>query len=299
MSGDRRRGLTRDEFDRVIRRAAELATSEADAGERALTEGELLRIAGEVGLDEAHVRQALGELRTGRMERGPVARIFGPGVVSSSRVVPGTPRELAVKCDDFFVASQLLQAVRRGSDTLQYRPSVDWASQLARAASFTSRKYYVASAQSVEVHLDPVDDEHTLVELHVDPGTRSEYLWGAALGGGAATVGVSVGGSFLLATLLPLLVAFGVGIPLGLGIGAGITWAAGRSHREKLREVRAEVEGILDRLEVGASLEPPPPAWRRWVKRQFHGVARDLTSSEPELGDELRGEGREPNDQPT
>ena len=38
----------------------------------------------------------------------------------------------------------------------------------------------------------------------------------------------------------------------------------------------AEVEGILDQLEMGESLEPPPPAWRQWVKRHFHGVARDL-----------------------
>jgi hypothetical protein len=301
VSGDRRRGLTRDEFDRVIRRAAELATSEADAGERALTEGELLRIAGEVGLGEAHVRQALGELRAGRMERGPVARIFGPGVVSSSRVVPGTPRELAVKCDDFFVASQLLQAVRRGSDRLQYRPSVDWASQLARAASFTSRKYYVASAQSVEVHLDAVDDEHTLVELHVDPGTRSEYLWGAGLGGAAAGAGLGVVGATILvaAASMPPLGAALLGGVAGTGLWGGITWSAGQAHKRKMLEVRAEVEGILDRLEVGASLEPPPPAWRRWVKRQFHGVARDLTSSERELDDDLRREGREPNDHPT
>ena len=188
MSEEPGRGLTRKEFDAVIRRAAELATSEAEDGERALTEGELLRIAGEVGLSEGHVRRALGELRSGEMRGGVLARIFGPQRVTASRVVPGTPRELAVKCDDFFVASQLLQAVRRGPSKLQYRPSVDWASQLARAASFTSKKYYVASAQSVEVHLEAVDDARTLVELTVDPGTRSEYLWGAGLGGGAAAL---------------------------------------------------------------------------------------------------------------
>lgn len=287
MSEEPGRGLTRKEFDQVIRRAAELATSEADDGERALTEGEVLRIAGEVGLGEGHVRRALTELRSGQISRGPLSRIFGPSLVSASRVVPGTPRELAVKCDDFFVASQLLQAVRRGPSRLQYRPSVDWASQLARAASFTSRKYYVASAQSVEVRLEEVDEGRTLVELTVDPGTRSEYLWGAGLGGGAAAVGVAVGGSFLLATMLPLVVAFTLGVPLGVGLGAGITWQAGKGHKEKLLEVQAEVEGILDRLELGESLEPPPAAWRRWVKRQFHGVARDLASAEPELDDEL------------
>jgi hypothetical protein len=42
------------------------------------------------------------------------------------------------------------------------------------------------------------------------------------------------------------------------------------------------VEGVLDALETGMSLEPPPASWRRWVKRQFHGVARDLMSGDDE-----------------
>jgi hypothetical protein len=45
-------------------------------------------------------------------------------------------------------------------------------------------------------------------------------------------------------------------------------------------DVRTEIEGVLDTLERGASLEPPPPSWRRWVKRHFHGVARDLMGSD-------------------
>ena len=34
------------------------------------------------------------------------------------------------------------------------------------------------------------------------------------------------------------------------------------------------------RIERGDPLEPPPPSWRRWVKRQFHGVARDFMRDE-------------------
>ncbi len=285
------RGLTRHEFDAVIRRAAELATSEAEAGERALTEAELLRIAGEVGLGEGHVRRALAELRTGEMGGGPLARVFGPSVIVASRVVPGTPKELAVTMDDFFVSSQLLQAVRRGPSRLQYRPSVDWASQLARAASFTSKKYYVASAKSVEVGLDAVDDGRTLVELTVDPGTRGEYLWGAGLGGGSAALVVgATGTAIMVAASLPVVAAVVLGGSVGVGLGGSIGWAVGRSHKAKLVEVQAEMEGLLDRLEAGESLEPPPAAWRRWVKRQFHGVARELSTSRPEMDDELYDE---------
>jgi hypothetical protein len=185
--------------------------------------------------------------------------------------------------DEFFVATQLLQRVRRGSDVLQYRPAVDWASQLARAASFTSRKYYVASAKSVEVHLEKVDDERTAVELFVDPGTRGDNVAGAALGGGGAGLAAGFGIGFAaIASGGIALLAVPLGVAVGAGVAGGVTWAVGVSHKKKLLEVQAELEGLLDRMELGESLEPPPASWRRWVKRQFHGVARDLMSADRE-----------------
>jgi hypothetical protein len=291
MTGEHGRNLTRRQFDMVIRRAAELAAWEPEAGENALSEAELFRIAREVGLSEQHVRRALAEVHAGLSGHGPLDRIFGPGVLQSSRIVPGTPRELVSKIDDFLAGTQLLEAVRRGVDILQYRPALDWASKLARAASFTSRKYFVASAKSVEVHLEVVDDERTLVELVVDPGTRRDSLVAAALGGGTAGVaaGLAVGASVV--AVAPLLVASGVGVALGAGAAYAVTYAVGTHHKQKLREVQAEVEEILDRLEAGESLEPPPASWRRWVKRQFHGVAHDLMSAQDEIDDEVGGGG--------
>lgn len=275
------RELSRREFDAVIRRAAELAASEPE-GEGALNEAELLRIAGEVGLPERHVRQALAEVRTGIEGGGLLDRLFGASFVRASRVVPGTPDELAAKLDDFFVASQLLQRVRRGAGVLQYRPSVDWASQLARAASFTSRKHYIASARSVEVRLEGVSDGETLVELMVDPGMRRDDVAGAVVGGGmgGGVVGVLV--VVGVASVAPLALALGAGALAGGALAGGLVLAVGRAHARKLDDVRTEVEGVLDALETGASLEPPPPSWRRWVKRHFHGVARDLMRDDRE-----------------
>jgi hypothetical protein len=280
MSEGTGRSLTRPEFDAVIRRAAELASSDVE-GDTPLTEAEVYRIAGEVGLGQRHVRLALSEVRAGGVGGGTLDRIFGPTFVRAIRVVPGSPMELARQMDDFFVATQLLQRVRRGSDVLQYRPAVDWASQLARAASFTSRKYYVASAKSVEVHLTKVDDDHTAVELVVDPGTRGDNVAGAALGGGGAGVGVGFGIAFaIIATGGVAALAVPLGVAAGAGVAGGVTYAVGVSHKKKLLEVQAELEGVLDRMELKESLEPPPASWRRWVKRQFHGVARDLMSTE-------------------
>lgn len=284
MSDEQTRSLTRREFDAVIRRAAELATTDPDAGEGALTERELFRIAGEVGLDPAHVRRALSEVRAGQVGGGFVDRVFGHPVVRASRVVSGSPEQIASRIDDFLVASQLLQPVRRARTLLQYRPALDWASQLARAASLRSKKYYIASARSVEVRMEPLEGQRTFVEFVVDPGTRGDDVAGAAVGGLVGGGGAGAVAGWGLAFLIPPAAAVTVGAVFAIGLFGSIGYAVGQSHKRKLIEVRAEMEGVLDVLETGASLEPPPASWRRWVKRHFHGVARDLMSWEDEAG---------------
>ena len=270
------RSLTRREFDAVIRRAAELATSDSESAEGSLTEEELFRIAGEVGLSERHVRAALSDVRTGVGQGGFLDRVFGPSHVRASRSVPRTPQELGESLDDFLAGTQLLQRVRRTPTMLQYRPAVDWASQLARAASFSSRKYYIASARSVEVQLQAQDGGRTRVELLVDPGTRGDDAAGALFGGGFAGL---AGGGLLgwgLAAVAPMALGIAAGSLVGAGIWGGVAYAVGLAHKRKVAEVQNEVEGVLDALESGGSLEPPPPSWRRWVKRYFHGMAKDF-----------------------
>jgi hypothetical protein len=270
------RSLNRREFDAVIRRAAELSSSEPESGESALTEEELFRIAGEVGLGEGHVRRALAEVRSGVEAGGAVNRTFGPSHVRASRVVPGAPAALATKVDEFLVGTQLLQSVRRGPNILQYRPAEDWASQLARSASSSSRKYYIASSRSVEVQLEPVGTEATAVTFLLDPGMRAEHVAGAIVGGG---VGGGIAGGLAalgLSTIAPVALAIGAGMLVGTGAWTGIAFGTRAAYARKLADVTSEVEGVLDALESGASLEPPPPAWRRWVKRHFHGMASDF-----------------------
>ncbi len=270
------RSLTRREFDAVIRRAAELASSDPETVEGSLSEAELFRIAGEVGLGEQHVRRALAEVRSGVEGGGVLDRVFGPSFVRASRVVPGKRDALSTSIDEFMVGSRLLQRVRHGPGTLQYRPAVDWASQLARAASLSSRKYYIAAARSVEVTLEAVESDRTFVEFLVDPGTRGNNVAGAVIGGIGGGGAVGVAAAIGLATFAPVVLAAGAGLVVGGGVSTGIAYATGVSHKRKVTEVRTEIEGVLDTLEAGLSLEPPPPSWRRWVKRHFHGVARDL-----------------------
>jgi hypothetical protein len=277
------RSLTRKEFDEVIRRAAEIAASEPEGRDSGLTEQDLFRIASEVGLDDRHVRKALVQVRSSPpTAQGPTAALYGPKFVVASRVVPGDREELSKKIDDFMVAGQLLQNVRKGSSVLLYRPAVDWASQIARAASSTSRKYYVASAKRVEVSFDPLEEGRTLVQIEVEPGTRDDYMaWGiiGGLGGGA---GGGVGIGLALAAAGPAALGVAAGVAVGSAVFGGICWISGSYHKRRLLEVRSEIEGILDRLEMGESLEPPPSSWRRWVRRHFHGVAKDLLGEDEE-----------------
>ncbi len=274
------RSLTRAQFEEVLRRASELALSEPDTGEGEprISETELLRIAREVGLPEGHVRRALVELDAGPAPPATwTDRWFGSPQVSVKRVVPGKPQELLQTLDDFLVAGQLLQPLRRGRDFNSYRPAVDWISRFAHAAASTSRRYYWASAKEVEVWVSAVDPHRTLVELRVDPGVRSEAV-GGALGGGLGGAGgmLGVGIALSVTGALPVVAAVAVAVTGAGGIGyLSARW--GRSHVHKRHdEVREELEGVLDRLEIGEGLEPPPASWRRWVQRQAKMLRVDL-----------------------
>lgn len=266
--------LTRREFDEVIRRASEIAAHDAEGGEGDLPEAEVYRIAREVGLGERYIRRALDEVAVERRDPSFAGRLVGPGDVRTSRAVDGTPDELARRIDEFLVAGRLLQRVRRSPTFLQYRPSVDWISQLSRAASGTSKKYFVASARSVEVRLEPVDEGHTLVELDVDPGIQGDYMGGTLASAGLAGVGSGVGIAIATATVAPDMAAIALGAGAAAGVFAGVVRIARGMFARKMSDVRAEVEGVLDRLEMGEELEPPPNSWRRWVEKHFHGARR-------------------------
>jgi hypothetical protein len=278
VSDETGRNLSRQQFDSVIRRAAELATADLDAKEGRMSEVELFRIASEVGLRETDVRKALMEVRSSGGGGTTLDRIFGFETVTASRVVSDAKVDLKDRLDDFLVASQLLRPVRRTPDLLVYQPAVDWVSRLARAASFTSQEHYIASAKSVEVRLEKLDDEGVLVELLVDHGNRSAWITQAVLGGGvvgaAAGALVTVLGGIVTGGLitLPSVAGFFTCLGVWIVVGNGVV----QRRKTKIAQVIAEIDGVLDRLETREALEPPPASWRRWVKRHFHGVARDF-----------------------
>ena len=180
--------LTRRDFDEVMRRAAELAGDDPGGADDSFSDAEVVRIGREVGLPERHVRRALAEQRaTGGGAKGGWRDMLGMLLlrdeVEASRTIARPRARIRRELDDFMVGGQLLQRVRRKEDLLQYRPAVDWVSRVARAASFRSRQHYVASARLVEVRLERMEAESTLVEVRVDPGIAGNYSnWGVLAG---------------------------------------------------------------------------------------------------------------------
>ena len=281
--------LARRDFDRVMRRAAELAAEDPGGAEDTFSDAEVVRIGREAGLPEEHVRRALAEHRA----RGGGGRAVGRWAwslqlllcrddVSASRVIERPRARIRQELDEFMVGGQLLQRVRRKDDLLQYRPAVDWVSRVARAASFRSREHYVASSRLVEVRLERMSAGSTLVDIRIDPGIAANYRnwWAMAACVAGPTAGVAVGAGMAAPSLLAVgavLAAGGAAVVLSTLL---VVLLAAPGFRRRLADVRSEAEGMLDGLERENGLEPPPPAWRRWVRRHFHGVAREMMATE-------------------
>ena len=281
MGEEKSRSLTRTEFEAVMKRASELAISDPYDGQDALDEAEVFRIASEVGLPHKHVRRALAEMRSHEDPTGIIDRWFGAAQVRGSRVVPASQEDLRRTLDEFLVAGNLLEAIRQGTDRLLYRPAVDWISNFARAGASLSRRAHWAAAKEIEIHLEEVDAGSTLIEIRVDPDIRGSYTAGAGFAGlllgGGTTFGVAALAGGMLA--LPIVVALSLG-----GVSAAVVVTAtariiGRYSRRAREEVQQELEGVLDRLERGEDLAPPPASWRRWVMDQARRFRVDISGS--------------------
>lgn len=270
-------GITRDDLQLVIRRAAELYTAETDAAER-LSEAEVLRIADELGLPGRHVRQALYELPRHEGDAGPVARWFGPPSVIGTRVVPGAPPQVMDRLEDYLVTRELLQVLRRQGEKAAFSPADDAISNVARAVRRPQRQWQVARAQRVLVESRPMpdDESHVRVELDVANRRRSAVtggIIGGAVVGLPLAAGAFIGAGNVIFDIVGQGPAYAAGLAAGAGtfaasVGAGVAVARARFNA-RLEDARLELAGLLDRLEGGGRLDPPPAPWLRSLRSRI------------------------------
>lgn len=275
-------GITRDDLQLVIRRAAELYTAEADADEQ-LSEAEVLRIADELGLPGRHVRQALYELPLDRGESGWVDRWFGPEAVVGTRVVRGKPSAVVDRLEDYLVTREFLQVLRRQGDRVAFSPAEDAISNVARAVRRPQRQWQIARARRVLVEARPIPDAESHVRMELDVANRrTRAVTGGIVGGALIGLPLAAGAFFPVGHIVLDVAGDAAGYAAGLmagagafaaSVGAGMAIARAR-FRTRVEDARLEVAALLDRLEGGRALDPPPAPWLRSLRSRIAGTLR-------------------------
>lgn len=262
------RPLARTDIEAVIRRATELTLAEADRHDQ-ISEEELVRIAAELGLATQHVRQALHERASLRAPRRWYDRWFGSPLLAEGRVIDGRADATLRGLEQYLCTREYLQVVRRRSQEIALIPAEDTISRVARVFMRPSGRFRLARAERVVLAVRPLEGESAHVRLETDfSGARSGYVTSGSLVGGM--LGLLVG------TIIEL-GSGGTGLGFvggalgGAGVGLGV---AARSFRNRIGLARREIAHLLDRVETGQRLEPPPPPWRRNLQERLFGTRR-------------------------
>jgi hypothetical protein len=268
------RNIGRSELQQVIRRAAELTLGDADADEQ-LSEGEVVRIARELGLPEHHVQRALFELPELHVRPRWYDRYFEPPVFSVSRVVPGQAPLTLRRLEEYLVTREYLQIARRRGDHIAFIPADDTISSLARAFFRSGKRHHIARASRVVLSAHELPDQYTHLRLDVD--LEEERKKNVSSASAVGFFGGIIAGGIGAATMHVALPLFGPAPEiLTFGVGMGAAFAASFSahaaaFKRRLHEARAELTALLDRAEHGERLDPPPAPWRRRLQGKLFG----------------------------
>lgn len=245
--------LTSEQFEMVIRRAAELqARAAEDPGSDGMAEEEVLRIGRELGLSGAYLGQALAEVRGGPAEeRGLLVKLMGEAHHGTSRVIRGEPEAIRRRLETYLVECEYLTVQRRLPDRTVFVRAAGMGAMLGRAASGMFRRQPLLDVQQLEVTVREVEEGMSYVSLATDlGGRRTEHLAG----------GLVLGGMFGGTGALVLGVALAPPVALvGLPVLAGSVWGMRYGYAAVVRKLLVQLEALLDQLQHD---ELPSPARR-------------------------------------
>ncbi len=244
--------LSSQELEAVIRRAVEIQSAATGAPDEGISEGEVLRIGQELGLDPAAVRRAVAEVR-GRppAETGPLAKAMGSALARSARTVRRPAAQVARVLEEYLCRCEYMVVQRRFPDRTRFVRDTGLAAGFGRMARSFGRNHQPLDLKELEVSVVPLDDGSCLVELTADfTGARAGFAAGGALGGGAVAGGLATA---VLAT--PLVDPLAL---LGLPVLA-VSWLGMRGIYRAVRGgAQEKLESFLDRLEHDEVRLPPP-----------------------------------------
>jgi len=266
-AGPPARSITRSDLEEVIRRAVELSLAEPDAQER-LSEEDLLRIGDELGLPARSVWQALYERPTLTVQPAAGDAALGSPIVSSSRLVRGDISVTRRRIEEYLAAQEYLTVARRTSDELRLIPAEDAISSVARVFARPKRRHYLAHARRVVVGMHPLPGDEAAVRIEMDLNDqrmqqrRNAYAMGALAGFGGLFFGAVMGDALVggaAGEIASWAGAVTAAVPSAWAAFTG--WAKRFGHTRA--EAQLELDGLLDRLESGERLEPPPAPWKQ------------------------------------
>jgi hypothetical protein len=255
------RRLTPDQFEAVIRRAAELQAKGMEEPDRdGISQAELIRIGKEIGISPQHVRRALAETIDAPAAAPSLPdKVFGPDSASASRAVPGEPDTVRAQVEQYLVEREWLAVVRRfpGYTTYQKAQGVE----LAKLVSFAQAAFRVddqphvgagfklRNAKRVELSVQPLEEGYSYVSLRVDLGNYRNILALASTVGGWS-LGATFGAILAIAVAPPAAL-------LAIPIGGGAMWGARAAQGHITEHAQTHLESILDCLERGEPLIKP------------------------------------------
>ena len=275
-SGQPDKSIARRDLASVVRRAAELAAVAEDSTDK-ISEEEVIRIAGELGLAPRHVRQALYEGGQADLPETFLDRHFTPPRISSGRAVQLSADNARRALEDYLVTYEYLQVVRRHGDTTTFEPASDTVSKVVRAFQRSS-KHQLARAQHVDMTIRTLEEGWSHIRLRaLFRDERKGQLVGVGIGSfflgvpGGAAMGAIVGGLFGTFTGTEGAIIAGVltGITTFGAIAAGLFSSAKSSYRRWRERTDVEAEALLDRIEKNTDLRPPPAPWMRKLQSRL------------------------------
>lgn len=206
----------------------------------------MISLAHEVGIPEAHFRQALLEERTRSAlpaERGLVQWLAGPRRIGAARTIAGEQHRIEAALQHWMAEGELLSVKRRFPQQITWEPKQGAVASIRRALSFGGRGYLLTRAREVGGQVIAVDPGRCHVQLVADLSNTVTERFGTAtavFGTGAAA---SIIGTFLGVTAPVVFVPAIVTAMLAFGVF--------HNRRQEVERVHVALEQILDRLEHG------------------------------------------------
>jgi hypothetical protein len=243
-----------------------------------LDAGEVVRIGEEVGIEARHVQQAIAEVRAEALvpdapeDHGLMVRIAGPATVRVSRVVPGDQAHVERNVEHYLREKELLKPVRTQPGRSLWEPAGGLVSSMRRAMDVGGHGYTIAKAKRLQVAVQPLESGWSLVTLTADmSNVRNEHTGGWLAGFGVPGIGGAV--ALIIGTGGAVLAVLG-GVALVGGAFAGATAAARRHLRKERMRMELTLQGLLDRLERGETLELDGEPWHQKLLRSA-GIETD------------------------